>query len=187
MKRKFNFSLLKLMTMRFIILLLAVFLFSCSNTIYVVRHAEKANAGIDAATMQKTTDVPLTVEGEERALLLKQMLGSKNVKHIYSTNTLRTISTARPLKEMYLGMPIHIYSSKPDSMDAFISTIKNIRKGDVLIVGHSNTIDDIANKLAGKTVVPGDLKDNEFDNLYIFKRKGSRYGFRNDKYGAPPK
>ena len=172
--------------MRFLILLLAVFLFSCSNTIYVVRHAEKAT-GIDPATMKTHTDPPLTLEGEQRALLLKQILGSKNVKHFYSTNTTRTISTAKPLKELYLGTPINIYSSKADSMDAFIQRIKNIRKGDVLIVGHSNTIDDIANKVAGKTVVPGDLKETEYDNLYILKRKGNTYVFKNEKYGEPSK
>lgn len=173
--------------MRFSLLAISFFLFSCSNTVYIVRHAEKANAAIDAATMQQTTDVPLSPEGEERALLLKQILGSKNVKHIFSTNTLRTISTARPLKEMYLGLPIQLYSSRPDSLDAFISKIKKITKGDVLIVGHSNTIDDLANKLAGSHVVPGDLKDNEYDNLFELKRKGKGYHFKNEKYGAPPK
>lgn len=170
--------------MRLIILLVSFILFSCSNTIYVVRHAEKAS-GIDMATMKPTTDPPLTIEGEERALALKQKLGSKNLKHIFSTNTLRTISTVRPLKELYLGMPIQIYSSRPDSMDAFIQKIKTIKKGDVLIVGHSNTIDDIANKLAGSTVVPGDLKDSEYDNLYMLKRKGEKYIFKNEKYGKP--
>lgn len=168
--------------MRIIFLVLSVVFFSCSNTIYIVRHAEKA-AGIDMATMKTSTDPPLTIEGEERALQLKQILGSKNVKHIFSTNTLRTISTARPLKELYLGMPIEIYSSKPDSMDAFIQKIKAIKKGDVLIVGHSNTVDDLANKIAGKKVVSGDLKDNEYDNLFILKRKGDKYVFVNEKYG----
>jgi len=172
--------------MRILYLGFTLLLFSCSNTIYVVRHAEKAT-GIDPATMKSHTDPPLTPEGEERALQLKQLLGGKDIRHIYSTNTTRTISTARPLKELYLGMTIHIYSSKPDSMNAFIEKIKAIRKGNVLVVGHSNTIDDIANKLAGKTVVAGDLKDNEYDNLYILKRKGATYFFKNEKYGAPSK
>lgn len=173
--------------MKFILVIISVFfLSSCSNSIYIVRHAEKAS-GIDMETMKTSTDPPLTYEGNVRALLLKQILGSKNVKHIYSTNTLRTISTAKPLKELYVGLPIQIYSSRPDSMDAFIQKIKEIRKGDVLIVGHSNTIDDLANKLAGKTVVPGDLKDSEYNNLFILKRKGDSYIFRNEKYGAPPK
>ncbi|MEO5945524.1 MAG: phosphoglycerate mutase family protein [Chitinophagaceae bacterium] len=170
--------------MRLIILFLSVVLFSCSNTIYVVRHAEKAS-GIDMATMKPSTDPPLTIEGEERALALKQILGSKNVKHIFSTNTLRAISTAKPLKELYLGVPIQIYSSRPDSMNAFIQRIKAIKKGDVLIVGHSNTIDDIANKIAGSTVVPGDLNESIYDNLFILKRKGDKYVFTNGKYGKP--
>ena len=170
--------------MRLIILLLSVVLFSCSNTIYVVRHAEKAS-GIDMASMKPSTDPPLTIEGEERALALKQILGSKNVKYIFSTNTLRTTSTAKPLKELYLGVPIQIYSSRPDSMNAFIQRIKAIKKGDVLIVGHSNTIDDIANKIAGSTVVPGDLNESIYDNLFILKRKGDKYVFTNGKYGKP--
>jgi len=170
--------------MRLIILLLSLVLFSCSNTIYVVRHAEKAS-GIDMASMKPSTDPPLTIEGEERALALKQLLGSKNVKHIFSTNTLRTTSTAKPLKELYLGMPIQIYSSRPDSMNTFIQRIKAIKKGDILIVGHSNTIDDIANKIAGSTVVPGDLDESIYDNLFILKRKGDKYVFTNGKYGKP--
>jgi broad specificity phosphatase PhoE len=172
--------------MRLSIFILSLFFFSCSNTIYVVRHAEKAT-GIDPATMKTHTDPPLSIEGQERALKLKQLLGSKNVKQIFSTNTTRTISTASPLKELYLGMPINLYSSKADSMEAFIQKIKTIRKGDVLIVGHSNTIDDIANKIAGKQVVAGDLKDSEYDNLYILKRKGNKYIFKNEKYGAHSK
>ena len=170
--------------MRRLLPVLLIFLASCGQTIYVVRHAEK-ETGIDMATMKPSTDPPLSPEGQERALKLKEILAGKNVRHIYSTNTTRTISTARPLKELTLGLEINLYSSKPDSLNAFIDKIKSIRKGNVLIVGHSNTVDDIANKLAGKTVVPGDLKDNEYDNLFILKRKGSGYVFKNEKYGKP--
>jgi phosphohistidine phosphatase SixA len=172
--------------MRYLLPFICLLFYSCGTTIYVVRHAEKAT-GIDPTTMMTATDPPLTIEGQERALLLKQMLGSKNIKHIYSTNTVRTVSTAQPLKELYLGMPLHLYSSKGDSLNMFIENIKSITKGNVLIVGHSNTVDDIANKLAGKQVVSGDLKDNEYDNLFILKRKGNSYSFKKEKYGAPPK
>ncbi len=168
--------------MRYLLILCSVFFFSCGNTIYIVRHAEK-ETGIDPTTMKTFTDPPLTVGGQERALKLREMLGGKNIKYIYSTNTLRTISTAKPLKELFLKMPIRIYSSRPDSMDAFIRQLKNIRKGNVLVVGHSNTVDDIANKLCLSTVVAGDLKDNEYDNLFIIKRKGDKYQFNKEKYG----
>ena len=116
-------------------------------------------------------------------MALKQMLSGKSIKHIYSTNTLRTTSTAKPLQELFLNMPIQIYSSKPDSMDLFIQQLKSIKKGNTLVVGHSNTVDDIANKLSGSTVVPGDLKDTEYDNLFIIKRKGDKYSFKREKYG----
>jgi broad specificity phosphatase PhoE len=66
--------------MRYFILVLSVALFSCGNTYYIVRHAEKAK-GIDPATMMTATDPPLTFEGQERALKLKEILGGKNIRH----------------------------------------------------------------------------------------------------------
>lgn len=171
--------------MRIISLCLFLFLLSsCGTTIYVVRHAEKST-GIDPETMKTFKDPPLTYEGQERALALKQMLSGKNIKHIYSTNTLRTISTAKPLKELFLNVPLALYSTKPDSMDIFIQQLKQIRKGNTLVVGHSNTVDDIANKICGSTVVPGDLKDSEYDNIFILKKKGDRFKFKREKYGKP--
>lgn len=170
--------------MRYYPVLLALFAWSCSNTIYVVRHAEKA-AGVDPATMTSYTDPPLTTEGQERALQLKQILGGKNIRYIYSTNTLRTVSTARPLKELFLGMPVRLYSAKPDSLPGFLGQLRSLRRGDILVVGHSNTVDDLINGLAGEKVIPGDLGDREYDNLFILKRKGNRYQFRREKYGAP--
>ncbi len=173
--------------MRILTAFLAISVFvSCSNTIYVVRHAEKAT-GTNPATMKTETDPPLTFEGQERALALKQILSGKNIRHIYSTNTLRTTSTAMPLKELFMDVPLNIYSNKPDSMDLFIQQLKAIRKGNVLVVGHSNTVDDIANKLSGSSVVAGDLKDNEYDNIFILKRKGQSYIFKREKYGVPSK
>jgi phosphohistidine phosphatase SixA len=167
-------------------LLLSLFFLSCGNTIYVVRHAEK-ETGIDPATMKPLTDPPLSLQGNERALLLKQILGSKNVKHIYSTNTLRTISTARPLKELYVGLLIQLYSSKPDSLLAFSQKIKHIKRGDVLIVGHSNTVDDIVNAIVGKKEVATDLSDTAYDNLFVLKRKRKGYTFKNEKFGVTVK
>lgn len=171
--------------MRFLSFLLLLFILSsCGNTIYIVRHAEK-ETGIDPTTMKTYGDPPLSLAGQERALKLKEILGGKGITHIYSTNTLRTTSTARPLKELTLGLPINIYNSKPDSMDKFVQMIKEIKKGNVLIVGHSNTVDDLCNKIADSTVVAGDLKDSEYDNLFILKRKGSTYKFKREKYGNP--
>jgi hypothetical protein len=55
--------------MRLILLILSVLLFSCSPTIYIVRHGEKAGPG-----MGGSTDVPLSPAGEQRALDLKEAM-----------------------------------------------------------------------------------------------------------------
>jgi broad specificity phosphatase PhoE len=84
-----------------------------------------------------------------------------------------------------MNKTVNIYSARNDSMNAFIDRLRSLKKGNVLIVGHSNTIDDLANKLTGTTVVPGDLPETQYDNLYEIKRKGKRFVFRNLKYGTP--
>ena len=44
----------------------------------------------------------------------------------------------------------------------------------MLIVGHSNTVDDVVNKLCGEIKVPADLPDSEYDNLYLVIKKGKK-------------
>lgn len=170
--------------MRYIFVLLSFFLFSCGNTYYIVRHAEKAPVEAGASQMM-AADPPLSEAGQIRAIELREKLKSKSIRYIFSTNFKRTLSTAQPLNELRGHTHIEIYSSKKDSMDAFINKLKAIKKGNVLVVGHSNTIDDIANKLCGKTVVPGNLDETQYDNLFVIKRKGNRYSFTNKKYGKP--
>ena len=67
--------------MRYLLAAFSLFLVSCSQTIYVVRHAEK-ETGIDMATMKPSNDPPLSAEGDLRALKLKEILAGKNIKHI---------------------------------------------------------------------------------------------------------
>lgn len=168
--------------MRYSLLLFSVFLFSCSNTIYIVRHAEKAKPQAGMSAME-ANDPPLSDSGQLRAIQLKDELKDDNIQYIFSTNYKRTISTAQPLNELRGSTRIEIYSAKKDSMDAFIEKLKSIKKGNVLVVGHSNTIDDLANKLCGSAVVPGDLKDSDYDNLYEIRRKGDKYIFKGRTYG----
>jgi hypothetical protein len=60
-----------------------------------------------------------------------------------------------------------------------------MKKGNTLIVGHSNTVDDIVNKLCGEIKVPIDLPDSEYDNLYLIRKKGKKMKFENKTFGTP--
>jgi len=161
----------------FVIILSSCFI-SCTRTIYIVRHAEKI-ASSDSAAKMMQNDPPLSEAGKVRALVLKDELASKHVDHIYSTNTTRTRSTAEPLSQA-IKVNVETYSN----IDSLISTIKSI-KGNVLVVGHSNTVDDIVNKLCGQTKIASDLKDGEYDNLFIVKIRGKKIIFHKRKYGYP--
>jgi len=168
--------------MKYLLLIALFALGACGNTIYIVRHAEKEPVPA-GATQMTAADPALSDAGKIRSYALRERLRHEHIRYIFSTNTTRTISTAQPLSEMLGSTSIELYSSKKDSMDQFIRQLRAIRKGNVLVVGHSNTIDDIANKLCNKTVVPGDLGDNEYSNLFVVKRKGVKYVFNRKRYG----
>jgi phosphohistidine phosphatase SixA len=148
------------------------FLFSCTTTYYIVRHAEKA-----AAEPNMSSDVPLTDAGKQRAEKLKEILKDKKIGYVFSTNTIRTKTTAEQTAN-YFKIKTELYT-KPDS--TFIYKLKSLKKN-MLIAGHSNTVDDIVNMLCNETKVDADLKDNEYDNLFVVRRKGGRYFFEGRKY-----
>ena len=155
---------------------------SCTSVKYfVVRHAEKATPS-DGTVMSTPNDPPLSPAGKVRAIDLREELKNKKIRFIYSTNTIRTINTARPLSEL-TGIAIELYNTR-DSLDYLIKNLKSIKKGNSLIVGHSNTVDDIVNKLCGEIKVPRDLPDSEYDNLYFITKKGKKMIFENKTYGT---
>ena len=154
---------------------------SCAHRYYIVRHAEK-EAPSGSGTMM-TNDPSLSEAGKVRALVLRDQLKNRHVRYIYSTNTIRTISTVTPLSEA-TGVKIQLYNSK-DSLDQFVSWLKSIRKGSVVIAGHSNTVDDIVNRLCNTVMISGDLPDSQYDNMYIVTYRGRKIRFRTHKYGYP--
>ena len=162
----------------FIAFLVYLSLTSCSRSVYVVRHAEKI-ASTDSAAKMMANDPPLSEAGKVRAVVLENELQHKHIKHIYSTNTIRTMSTAQPLSE---ATKVHIISYS--NVDSLVAIVKMV-KGNVLIIGHSNTVDDIVNKLCGQTRISGDLKDAEYDNLFVVKFRGKRRMFSRRTYGYP--
>lgn len=162
----------------FVPVILGLCFMSCSRTVYVVRHAEKVTSS-DSIGKMSATDPALSEAGKVRALVLKDELAGKHIKHIYSTNTTRTRSTAEPLSEA-TKVPVELYGN----IDSLINSIQS-GKGNALVVGHSNTVDDIVNKLCGQVKIASDLTDGQYDDLFIVKIKGRKVIFDKRKYGYP--
>lgn len=160
------------------ILLLSLLLTGCSQKYYIVRHAEKAQAS-DGIVMQSPNDPPLSEKGRERANMLRNRLANARIGYVYSTNTARTIQTATPFADAE-GLRIDQYG-RVDSL--LLAQLKSLKKN-TLIVGHSNTVDDLVNGLTGMVHL-SDLPDTAYDNLFIVKKKGRRLTFFNEKFGQP--
>ena len=103
------------------------------------------------------------------------------IGYIFSTNTIRAKSTAEPTRA-YFNLTVETYPPFPDS--GFFDRLQSLKKN-TLIVGHSNTVDDIVNRLCGAVKLPADLADTEYDNLYIIKKSGRNFRFDQKKYGMP--
>jgi 2,3-bisphosphoglycerate-dependent phosphoglycerate mutase len=125
------------------------------TTIFLVRHAEKADDGTD--------DPDLDSMGAVRAEVLAKMLLPSEIRAIYSTDYKRTRQTGQPLADM-TGLDIDIYIPHDT---AFIHDMVNRHRGEaVLVVGHSNTIPALVNQLVGEKAHQ-QLEEMEYDKLFI--------------------
>ena len=159
----------------FFLLVVVYLLTSCGNTYYIVRHAEKAIPS-HGRTMMTVHDPELSSPGQLRAETLAERLRDKGIARIFTTNTIRTKATAAPLATL-LKIEPETYSAADE---AFIEKLKSINKN-TLIIGHSNTIDDIVNKLTGEVQL-SDLPDSAYSNIFIVKRKGNRFVLRRSTF-----
>lgn len=159
--------------LRTLLPLLTLFFLSCKTTTYYIsRHMEKGGT-----TM--TADPPLTAQGEAQAIALRDYLKGKKIAAVYSTNFIRTKSTAQPTATQY-NLPVNIYTASGGN--ALVDSLKVSNTRNVLIVGHSNTVDDLVNRFLGTSTVT-DLPDSEYGSLFIVKKKGSGYRFEKVKVG----
>ena len=124
--------------------------------VFVVRHAERADAG-----MQAQTDPLLSAVGEARAQKLAAMLADAGVKDIFATEFKRTQDTAKPLA-MKTGVAVEQVGSKDTAL--LIAKIKAHPDDVVLVVSHSNTLPAILKALVGVDLA---IADNEYDNLFV--------------------
>jgi broad specificity phosphatase PhoE len=142
---------------------------AAEQTIFVVRHAERADtpAPGSAAMTAPATDPPLSAAGNERAARLAAMLRSADIRHVFTTEYLRTRQTALPIAQAQRLEVVAVSSKDPE---AVIAQARQAT-GNVLIVGHSNTIPDLLKRLGVKDTVT--IGDAEYDNLFVVVRPES--------------
>ena len=150
-----------------------------TTTIILVRHAEE-----DRSKGQ----VPLTDAGSARAKELAWVLQNVKIDAVFSTDTVRTISTARPMAETK-GLTPNVYTYKEYSdLQPFVdSVVKKYRGKTVLISGHSDDVPAMVSMLrkdfgTGENVRVMDKPI--YDNLFIvFVPTNGKTVVLNLKYG----
>jgi broad specificity phosphatase PhoE len=130
-----------------------------TTTVVLVRHAEKELSTID--------DPPLAPDGELRAERLSQMFGkvtgTGRLKAIYVSDTRRSQQTAAPLAARLRLEPIVVPGKDVSGLAK--RALREHRGGVVLIVGHSNTLPEIIERISGIKVAP--IADDDFGNIYV--------------------
>jgi broad specificity phosphatase PhoE len=116
---------------------------SALDTIYVVRHGEKAWWPSDR---EVEAFQPLSPAGVQRAGALASRLKSAGIAAIYCSRTTRCLQTGAPLAETAkVSLIADDATTKPDQMGAFLAHLREKHATDraVLLVGHSNTIPEL--------------------------------------------
>ena len=136
---------------------------SAQSAVFLVRHAERADAGAPpggAATMM-APDPDLSEAGKARAASLAAMLKDAKITAIYVTEYKRTRQTAEPLSRQ-LGIEMTVVPSKDAA--GLTAKLKSAR-GNVLVVGHSNTVPATIAALGVQDPVA--IGDTDYDDLFI--------------------
>lgn len=123
-----------------------------ATTIFLVRHAEKAGP---------SGDVELSAAGEKRAACLAGALSGTKLDAIYTTEYKRTKNTAAPTAAKSGVTPTVIGGA---DLNGLIAALKKAEGQTVLVVGHSNTVPAIIERLGGPKFT---IKDEEYDHLYV--------------------
>jgi broad specificity phosphatase PhoE len=124
---------------------------AAQSTIFIVRHAEKTQGD----------DPDLSETGRARAESLANVLKDARISAIYTSEVKRTNQTAAPLARILRLEPTVVAAN---NRAALVAKLKEA-SGNVLVVGHSNTIPDLIKALGITTSVT--IADNDYDNLFV--------------------
>lgn len=119
------------------------------EVLFLVRHAEKVDSSKDAA---------LSAAGRARAKALAVRLRDAGIDAVFTTELQRTRATAQPLAEALKTVPqVH----PANDTAGLVALLRKERRA--LVVGHSNTLPEIARAYG----VELSIADDEYDALLV--------------------
>jgi broad specificity phosphatase PhoE len=148
-----------------------------AQTVYIVRHAEKADA---------SSDPVLSTTGAERAGALASALEDAHPDLILVSPLQRTALTAAPTAQYHGVAPVAVpfEGGVEGQVAATVARVRALPEdATVLIVGHSNTVPLIARALGYAEAA--DMPECEFDRMtMVHLMRGGVHG-QVSRYGAP--
>lgn len=148
-----------------------------AQTVVIVRHGEKVSPN---------GDPDLSPAGQARARALAASLAGSKVSMVLATPLRRTQQTGQPTAEA-AGLKIVPIALDGGATAHAQRVAEAARKAPadatVLIVGHSNTVADIARALGDPA--PEILTDCEYDHMTVIQLGGATPKAIHARYGAP--
>jgi len=131
------------------------------TVVIVVRHAEKAS--------DDPKDPSLSEAGQARAQSLVKALVGLPLSAVFTTQYRRTRLTAEPAAQA-AGITVEVREANAANARTYANDLSTLvrrqhRGGNVLVVGHSNTVPEIVRAFSGMEVEA--LTDADFDRIYV--------------------
>jgi len=128
------------------------------TVIYLVRHSEKLPG----------SDPALSELGIARTAALARKLKDAGIAHVFSSDFKRTRLTAAPVAKQS-NVEVTIYNARALAPFAVeLEAFAKSAKGNILVVGHSNTTPVVASLLT-KAEFPM-LNEDQYDHLYVVRQ-----------------
>jgi broad specificity phosphatase PhoE len=122
-------------------------------TVFVTRHADREGY---------EPDPPLTDKGQRQSEALALLLADANLRHIYTTDALRSRQTAAPASRLSGVLPVIV---KQQDLDGLVAKVRETLRPDesTLVVAHRSSVPVIVKALSGKDIKP--LGSGEYTRL----------------------
>jgi 2,3-bisphosphoglycerate-dependent phosphoglycerate mutase len=132
------------------------------SVIILLRHAEKGDDG--------TADPPLSEKGIARAETLADLLAEVPCDLLYTTPYKRTAGTIEPLARKHNIQVRQYHPTNPGSIEGMLQSGKGKC---MVVVGHSNTIPALANRLVGSNKFSA-TDESDYGKIWYFVFESDR-------------